>query len=57
MDLKPASVEVLESVMMLLLHYHLERFGGQEILYPKSCLVEGKWIVEQMEMEECGMSV
>lgn len=31
MDLKPAAAEeVLESVMMLL-QYHLERFGGPEI--------------------------
>lgn len=37
MDLKPAAVEVLDSVTMLLLQYHLERFGGLEILYPKRC--------------------
>lgn len=57
MDLKPVAVEVLESVVMLLLHYHLERFDGLEILYPESCLEEGKWVVEQTEMEEFEMLV
>lgn len=57
MDLKPAAVEVLESVTMLLLQYHSERFGGLEILCPKRCLEEGKWVVEQTEMGEFEMSV
>lgn len=57
MDLKPAAVEVLEPVTMLLLQYHLERFGGLEILCPKRCLEEGEWVVGQTEMEEFEMSV
>lgn len=54
MDLKPAAVEVLVSVMMLLQHHRLEIL---EILYPKSCWEEGVWVVEQKEMEEFEMSV
>lgn len=55
MDLRPAAVEVLASVMMLLQYHRLERL---EILYPKSCLEEGgKWVVEQTEMGEFEMLV
>lgn len=54
MDLKPAALEILASVMMLLQHHRLERL---EILYPKSCLEEGKWVVEQTEMEGFEKSV